>query len=84
MTTITITPDLIERLGDFSKRIEFRDQQGHLIGEYYPIRRSQEYVNPIDGSPFTEEEIQRMAEQPIEELTGRPLEEILKELESRS
>lgn len=84
MTTITITPDLIERLGDFSQRIEFRDRQGRLVGEYHPVRRSQEYVNPIDGSPCTEEEVRRLAELPIAELQGQTLDEILRELEMRS
>jgi hypothetical protein len=78
MTTITITPELIARLGSLDKRIEFRDQLGRLVGLYFPAEPK--YVNPIDGSPFTEEEIQRMADQPIEELEGEPLEDILKRL----
>lgn len=78
MTTITVTPDLVERLGNLGQRIEFRDQKGQLLGLYLPADPT--YVNPIDGSSFTEEEIQRMANQPIEELDGEPLEEILKRL----
>lgn len=84
MTTITVTPDLIQRLGDLSKRIEFRDQQGGLVGAYYPVRKSPDYVNPIDGSPCTEEEVRKLAELPIDELHGQTLDEILQELDARS
>ncbi len=82
MTTVTVTPDLIQRLGSLSEKIEFRDQTGQLVGLYVPAEPA--YVNPTDGSPFTEEEIQRMADQPIEELDGEPLEEILKRLGRRT
>lgn len=80
MTTITVTPDLIQRLGKLDQRIEFRDEGGRLIGEYHPAQTSTEYVNPIDGSPLTEEEVQKLAEEPFENLRGRPLEEILRDL----
>ena len=82
MTTVTVTPDLIQRLGSLAEKIEFRAQNGQLVGLYVPVESA--YVNPIDGSPFTEDEIRRMADQPIAELDGEPLEEILKRLGRRS
>lgn len=84
MTTITVTPDLIERLGNLSEKIEFRDPQGRLVGEYYPASLSGKFVNPIDGSPRTEEELRKLSELDLQELQGRPLKEILRDLESRT
>ena len=83
MTTITVTPELIERLADLSQRIEFRDAQGRLVGAYHPAGQSGAFRNPIDGSPYTEKEVQRLSELPLDELTGRPLADILADLEAR-
>jgi hypothetical protein len=81
MTTITITRDLVKQLGSFAERIEFRDDRGQLVGCYLPAEPR--YVNPIDGSPLTEEELQELAEQPLDGIEGRQLEEILRDLNAR-
>jgi hypothetical protein len=78
MTTITAPPELIQRLGRLDEKFEFRDAQGRLAGGCFSVPSRQEYVDPIDGVPFTEDEVRQMAEMPIEELTGRPSDEILK------
>lgn len=78
MTTITAPPELIQRLRWLDEKFEFRDAQGRLAGACFSVPSRQEYVDPIEGVPFTENEVRQIAAMPIQELTGRPSDEILK------
>lgn len=78
MTRITLNAPLIEELKAIRERVEVCDDEGHRIGFFDPDRSASSYPDP--RIPFTEEEL-RLAEQ---ETGGRPLSEILTDLERRS
>jgi len=83
MTTITVTPELLKQLNGLNGPLEFRDEQGRLIAAYSPTDIDEEYINPIDGSPFREEEVRRLSERSLEGIQGRSLKDILCDLETR-
>lgn len=76
MTQIVVNKELQSRLEAASNFAALCDESGNTLGYYRPARKAGGYRNPIDGSPFAEEEVQRR----LRERGGRPLAEMLQEL----
>lgn len=75
--SITITdPVLLDHLAA-SGEVEFKDPSGRTIGKFVPDRPGK--LPPGVKSPFTEEELAERREHRI----GRPLADILRDLEGR-
>ena len=76
--SFTVTdPNLLARLtvGD---SLEFTDSSGHVLGVFVPNDLGK--LPPGVKSPFSDEEMERRRKEPK---TGRPLAEILRDLEAR-
>ena len=77
MTTITLTdPALVEEVLK-AERVEFRDPQGRVLGEFAVVNFGA--LPPGVVSPFTDEGLAERRN----DLTGRPLADILRDLEAR-
>ena len=79
MINIILDAELRRKLHDLAGLMEIRDEQGRVVG----------YVAPVSGNgslyadlevPVTDEEVQRLLQQP----RGRPLADILADLDKRS
>ena len=79
MTTITVTPDLLKMLKGLVGPLEFRDQDGNLLGAFHPVGEKPTYEQIMATCPYTEEELDEAAKQ----TGGRILSEILKDLEQK-
>jgi hypothetical protein len=77
MTRIIVDADLLSRLQGLNDRLEFCDESGQTLGFFQPARTKLQPGQGVDGSPFTREELERRRLQ----RTGRPLADILKDLE---
>ena len=77
MIKIVLPPDVLAKLDQTVDVAEFCDSAGRIIGFFTPAGDSKDYevVNPP-----TDEEL----EQAGKDLSGRPLAEILKDLEKRA
>jgi hypothetical protein len=76
MTRIVVDTDLLTRLHGLSERLEFVDASGRSLGVFEPSPSVQPGQG-VDGSPFTREQLEVFRKQ----RTGRPLADILKDLE---
>lgn len=76
MTQVIIDRDLRARLLGLLEELELRDEDGELIGHFFPARKGAVRLLPSDNCPYTPEELQRMRN----ESGGKPLEEILARL----
>lgn len=65
------------KLFDLAEMLEFCDEDGQTIGYYSPAVSQDKSIYEDLEVPFTEEEAQRLLKQP----PGRPLRDILKDLE---
>jgi len=81
MTTITVTPELRRQLLDFSQPLEFRDEQGELLGFLDPAQRKPTYEELMASCPYTEEELRERARNFKD--SGRTTEDILRELREK-
>ncbi len=79
MTPVIITPELRSLLPSLGQPLEFRDEQGNLLGRYTPSKLDPAAYANLDPG-ISEEEIQRR----IQEGGGRTLAEILADLEKQS
>lgn len=79
MTPVIVTPELRSLLPSLGQPLEFRDEEGHLLGCYTPTKVDAAFYASLDPG-ITDEEIQRR----IKEGGGRTLAEILADLEQRS
>lgn len=77
MTKLTVEPDLQAKLGDFQDLVEFCDASGRVVGFFHPVAPTSQAHG---GSPFSDEEIEAVRRQ----RTGRPLAEILADLDRQS
>jgi hypothetical protein len=80
MTRIVVDSDLLARLQGLNERLEFCDEAGHVLGVFRPAQGRVAPGQGVDGSPFTREELERRRK----ERTGRPLADILRDLEQSS
>ena len=78
MTQITLNDDAVAQLQRTRGRAEIRDAAGRVIGFFEPFDAPAESWDT--EIPFTDEEIERFRADP----GGRPLEEILRDLEQRA
>jgi hypothetical protein len=77
MTKLTIDPELRAKLGDFQDLVEICDENGRVVGFFHPVAPSSQ--NPT-GSPISDDEIETARQQ----RTGRPLADILADLDRQS
>ena len=77
MSIVITDKELLEQLIQASGTVEVRDPNGNILGTFAPP-----YGKLPGGvrSPFTDEEIERRRHEP----DGRPLAEILRDLEKRA
>jgi hypothetical protein len=77
MSAIVITdPQLLAQLASVSGTVELRDAAGTLVGQFQ--QRNPGALPPGVKSPISDEELERRRKN----LTGKPLSEIIKRLES--
>ncbi|MBW3597817.1 MAG: hypothetical protein KY475_11150 [Planctomycetes bacterium] len=76
MTRIVVDSALLTRLQGLNRRIEFCDTDGRTLGVFEPSPDAV-FGTGVDGSPFTREELEEARKQ----RTGRPLADILRDLE---
>ena len=74
MTKVTIDAETQAKLNGLNDFLEVCDESGRTLGYFFPPG-TLKYL-----SPFSDEEIEELRKQ----RTGRPLKEILKDLESRA
>jgi hypothetical protein len=76
MSIVISDPSLLAQLAQVSDPVEIRDPNGNFLGTFAPP-----YGKPPPGykSPFTDEQIEEFRKQP----DGRPLADILRDLEKR-
>lgn len=79
MTRITLDHTAIAKLNPVSARVEICDETGRCLGYFVPLSNPS-LIERLSIPVFTEEELRRAADEP----GGRPLEEILRELEQRA
>ena len=72
MTKVVIDAAVRAKLDDLQEPVELCDESGRTLGYFHP-----KFGDSETGSPFTDAEIERRQQQ----RTGRPLKEILKDLE---
>ena len=73
MPRLTVDPELQTKLTQSGEPVEIYDQSGRVIGYFEPLPPGR----LKELSPFSDEELERRREQ----RTGRPLKDILKDLE---
>ena len=81
MTTIIITPELLKQLGGILFSLELSDADGRFLGTIEPSGEKFTYDQMMATCPYTEEELDRLAEESTGE--GRPLADILRDLEAK-
>jgi hypothetical protein len=78
MTKLTLSADAAEKLRQVDQRVEVFDEAGNSLGHFTPSGVCSIYDNV--QIPFSLEELRRFASEP----GGRPLAEIIADLEKRS
>jgi hypothetical protein len=79
MTQIVIDPVLRAKLNGLTDGVELLDESGDIVGYCLPLAEYNRLLYASIKIPFTEEEIERR----MQEKGGRPLSEILADLEER-
>ncbi len=79
MTKVTVDSDLRAKLGDMRDLVEFRDENGRVVGFFHPVAPNTDASNQR-SSPISDEEIEIARQQ----RTGRPLADILTDLDRQS
>lgn len=83
MVRITVHEDLESKLADAKEPVEICAENGRLLGRFIPagpLFLTIEEARKLGCFPFTDEELAEIEAQPWE---GRPLAEILRDLEQR-
>ena len=79
MTQLILEPNLRSRLGQTDSEIELRDEQGLLVGYFVPPPLHRELILAWSRVHVTDDELERARREPA----GRPLAQILTDLEQR-
>lgn len=79
MIKVVLDPDLRGRLHNLSELVELHDEQGQVVGYVAPVLGGKSQYADLEV-PVTDEEVQQLLKQP----RGRPLADILADLEKRS
>lgn len=77
MTKLMLEPALLSKLAGIHETAILCDQSGRAIGYFEPLEPPTGTGEDGTGSPFSDEEIERFRQQ----RSGRPLREVLAELE---
>ncbi len=77
MTKLVVDSTFCARLTDLQELVELCDESGRTLGYFHPAVPGGKTEGAKVQSPFTEEEIRQRQQQ----RTGRPLKEILEDLE---
>jgi len=80
MTRVTADAVLMSKLGNCRTLVEVCDDSGRLLGYFHPVGVPRESNGCSNLSPISDEDIEKCRTQ----RTGRPLSEILADLERRS
>jgi hypothetical protein len=75
MSIVITDASLLQKLTQATSTLDFRDPQGNLLGTFAPPQSKL----PTTRSPFSDEEIERRRKEP----DGRPLADVLRDLENR-
>jgi hypothetical protein len=78
MNKIVVDDELRKKLHNLTESLELCDEQGHVLGYVTPVGDKSLYDQV--QSPLSEEELQKR----LKEEGGRPLEEILRDLENKA
>lgn len=73
---VTVDAETRAKLEGLREVVEICDESGRPLGRFHPIPEPVDYKELIAQSPFSIEELERRRKQ----RTGRPLEEILRDL----
>jgi hypothetical protein len=76
MNEITVDADLAAKLVDATQPVEFRDEQGRLLGVFKSEAYWREFEKAVAACPVTEEELDRRSARK----GGRTLKEIMDDL----
>lgn len=79
MTLVTVDQATRAKLHNLAEMLEFRDENGRVLGYYAPVRQGEHSPYQSAEIPFSEAEVRQLLNQP----RGRPLAEILAELEKQ-
>lgn len=77
MVRVTIDQVVRSKLGGLDSPLELCDETGRVVGHFIPVEDHSIYEGV--ESPVSDEELDRR----LREESGRPLEDILRDLESR-
>ncbi len=80
MTKLTVDPELRAKLGDFQELVELCDESGRVVGFFHPVAPRSEARISQTSSPISDDEIEVARQQ----RTGRPLAEILADLDRQA
>jgi len=79
MTQVTIDPGIRAQLRNLAEPLEILDEDGRVLGVFSPISTPGRLRYEDVEVPFTNEEVQRLLQQP----PGRPLADILADLKKQ-
>ncbi len=79
MTPMILEPNLRSRFGQTDSEVELRDEQGQLVGYFVPPRLHRELILAWSRAHVSDDELERARREPA----GRPLAEILTDLDQR-
>jgi len=79
MTKVFVDPVVGAKLNGIAGAVEVCDESGRTLGYFHPVATGIHPSSPSVESPFSQEEIERRCE----ERGGRPLKDILADLNRR-
>ena len=77
MTKVTVDSELRAKLGDLQDLVEFRDENGRVVGFFHPVPPAGQTASRQSSSPISDSEIEACRQQRI----GRPLADIIADLD---
>jgi hypothetical protein len=80
MTQMVVDSKVRAMFPNLNQPIELCDEEGRVLGYFQPVGEDKSLYGKVQV-PFTDEEIREMMKEPAE---GRPLAEILADLEKRA
>ena len=79
MTPMILEPNLRSRFGQTDSAVELRDEQGQLVGYFVPPPLHRELILAWSRTHVSDDELEHARREPA----GRPLADILTELDQR-
>ncbi len=79
MTQMILEPNLRSRFGQTDSEVELRDEQGQLVGYFVPPTLHRELILAWSRIHVSDDDLERARREPA----GRPLVDILKDLEQQ-